>query len=340
MTTTATTDGLPLFDAGITFEDAQRELLELELGDGLPLVPPTAERLARVLEYSAEPTLSWGYLPPLLGELRPEAVAYQSVLAGCPPAALPLLMTALGATLVHEFNLLGVATTTGTPAVAMVVHGDLAHRLGISSSSNCLGPGAHTNGAIGRALSLCLRNIGGAKEGVGDMATMGQPGKFSFCLAEASDSPYPSLATRRGIADGDDAVTILGVSGTAEVLPIGGAATAESILDPIALAMGSAISVSGARAKVSRGQQVFFLPPELATSLAAKGFDIAAIQHYLFKHARVSAVGDEMVALEHVASSAEDIHAIVVGGPGVKITYPPLWSGGTDAITRSVPGII
>ena len=103
------------------------------------------------------------------------------------------MLTAAEATLEPDFNLLGIATTTGTACVALCVHGPIARQLDVNAGTNCLGPGNRANASIGRALQLCIRNIGGARSDTGDMATMGQPGKYTLCFAERNDGPFPTL---------------------------------------------------------------------------------------------------------------------------------------------------
>src|SRR5690606_19315926 len=166
--------------------------------DGLPMVPPTRRRLDRMLVGVREPDRSRGLVPPLFGDLTAAAVAYNCVLAGCVPAELPIGLSAVAAGLDPPFNLLGIQTTTGTPTAAVVVHGPAARALGMNGGTNCLGPGNRANACIGRAVQLCLVNIGGARPGVGDMATMGQPGKYTFCFAESGDSGLSPLHVRRG----------------------------------------------------------------------------------------------------------------------------------------------
>lgn len=332
----AVTDTLPMFEEATAWEEAQAALEAEGLGDGLPLVPPTRRRLERMLTDVAAPDRSYGEMPPLFGELTAAAVAYNCVLAGAGPAALPVVLAAATACLEPDFNLLGILTTTGTTAVAMVVHGATARALGIGAGTNCLGPGNRANATIGRALALVLRNVGGARPEIGDMATMGQPGKYTFCFGESDAAIFPSLPARRGVDEG--AVTVLGVSGTAEVLPLDGGDSPEAILRPAATAMQAAIAVSGAARKPVRGEQVLLLPPELAEQVVRFGWDLPRIQRYLFEAPAISATGDAVAAALPPAQTPEDIHVIVTGGPGIKMTYLPLWAGGTRTITRPVPG--
>ena len=94
-------------------------------------------------------------MPPMFGDITPDAIAYQCVIAGCRPAELPVVLAAAEAILEPDFNLLGIATTTGTACVALCVHGPIARKLGINAGTNCLGPGNRANASIGRALQLC-----------------------------------------------------------------------------------------------------------------------------------------------------------------------------------------
>ncbi len=316
-------DERPLFNDDVPFEDAQERLQAADLGDGLPLVPPTRRRLAAMLAGLGEPSEVRGSMPPLFGDLTAEDVAYQCVLAGCRPGVVPLVLTAAVASLEPEFNLLGVATTTGSAAVAMAVHGPISATLGLNASVNCLGPGNGANATIGRALSLVLRNIGGARPEVGDMATVGQPGKYTFCFAEAAESPFPTMPMRQGLGPTVSAVTVLGVSGTDEVLPDDDRSTPEAILDPVAVIMRASWATNGANRKPGLPNQVFILPPELAGQIAAAGWDLARIQKYLFD--------------KGVAPSPAAIQPIVTGGPGVKMAYLPMWGGDSRPVTRVVP---
>lgn len=316
--------GWPVVAKSTGWESAQQILTDAELSDGLPLVPPTQRRLEAMVAGIANRSESRGMLPPMFGELSPEAVAYQCVIAGARPAELPVVLAAAEAILEPDFNILGIATTTGTACVALCVHGPIARRLDINAGTNCLGPGNRANASIGRALQLVIRNIGGARSDVGDMATMGQPGKYSFCFAERNDGPFPALTARRGLGADVSAFTVMGVSGTAEVLPGDGeGATPEAILSPIVTAMKAEIVMSGIIRKNERGEQVVLLPLEMATKIVRhESWDLGRVQRYLFEQ------GDG------VARAPEAIHPIVTGGAGYKMTYLPIWGGGSQTVTR------
>ncbi|HYD05171.1 MAG TPA: hypothetical protein VEC60_05575, partial [Reyranella sp.] len=308
------------------WEAAQQILTDAELSDGLPLVPPTRRRLEAMVAGVANRSESLGMMPPMFGDLTPESVAYQCVLAGAVPAELPVVLMAAQAVLEPDFNLLGIATTTGSACVALCVHGPIARKLGVNAGTNCIGPGTRANACIGRALQLCLRNIGGARSETGDMATMGQPGKYTLCFGERTDGPFPTLTERHGLGRDVNAITVMGISGTAEVLPGDGeGATPEAILDPVAAGMRAEIVMSSQSRKNQRGEQVFLLPLELAEKIARHdAWDIRRIQQYLFDKG------------QDVAAAPEAIHPIVTGGAGYKMAYLPIWGGGSQTVTRKL----
>ena len=318
--------GQPVVAETAGWEAVQQILTDADLSDGLPLVPPTRRRLDAMIAGVAAGTESAGAMPPLFGDLTAEAVAYQCVIAGCRPGELAVVLAAAQATLEADFNLLGIATTTGTACVALCVHGPIARTLGVNAGTNCLGPGNRANASIGRALQLVIRNVGGARPEVGDMATMGQPGKYTLCFAERNDGPFPTLAARRGLGADVSAITVMGISGTAEVLPGDGeGATPEAILSPIATAMRAAIFMSGMDRKNERGEQVFLLPLEMAGKIVRHdGWDLARVQRYLFDEG------------QGVARAPDAIHPIVTGGAGYKMSYLPIWGGGSQTVTRAL----
>ena len=318
--------GWPVVDEQTGWESAQQILTDAELSDGLPLVPPTRRRLDAMVAGIKGRSESRGLMPPMFGDITAESIAYQCVIAGCRPAELPVVLAAAEATLDADFNLLGVATTTGTACVALCVHGPIARQLGVNAGTNCLGPGNRANACIGRALQLTIRNIGGARPEVGDMATMGQPGKYTLCFAERNDGPFPTLTSRRGLGADTSAITVMGVSGTTEVLPGDGeGATPEAILSPIVTAMRAAIVMSSMSRKNERGEQVVLLPLEMAQKIVRHdGWNLLRVQRYMFDEG------------QGVARAPDAIHPIVTGGAGYKMTYLPIWGGGSQTVTRLI----
>lgn len=323
------------------------ELLAAGHGDGLPVVPPTAARLEAMVAGVGEPDAVLGQVPPLFGELTVRAVAWYAVLAGCRPPALPVMVAAVRAALEPGFNLLGIATTTGAPAVGVLVHGPVARRLEMTRGAGGLGTGNAVNAAVGRAVALALAGIGGARAGLTDMTTIGSPARYTCCTAEAP-RPLPSLAQRRGLGVDVDAVTVLGVGGLVEVLPGEGYREPPSVLGPAAAAMAGAALATGDPARAGRGEQFLLLPPEPAALLGEQGWGADRVAGFLFEQgsALLQASASSLAFRAgvpayaardlQVAASADDVCVVVTGGPGVKMALLPPWSGGSRSVTAAV----
>ncbi len=178
--------------------------------DGLPVVPPTDARILRMLQgTSRKPDEVIGEVPPNLAPITVEKVAVNAVMAGCRPEYLPVVIAALEAALEPVFTMHGVLCTTCFSGPIIVVNGPIAREIGMNSGINCLGQGNRANATIGRALQLIIRNVGGGRPGELDRATLGGPGKYTFCFAEdESDPTWTPLSVARGIAPGKNAVTL------------------------------------------------------------------------------------------------------------------------------------
>jgi hypothetical protein len=189
-------------------EDEIEACIERGWSDGLPVTPPTPERVARMLEGTTrDPQEIVAVVPPDLVECTVEKVAVNAVLAGCRPEYLPVVLACVEAACTDEFNMHGLLATTYFSGPVVVVNGPIAGRIGMNSGGNALGQGNRANSSIGRALQLVIRNVGGGLPGGVDRATLGNPGKLSFCFAEDEDnSPWESLAVERGF--GADASTV------------------------------------------------------------------------------------------------------------------------------------
>lgn len=183
--------------------------------DGLPVIPPTRERVLRMLTGTRRaPQDVVALCPPDLVELTVEKIAINAVMAGCLPEYLPWVITALEAVCNDEFNMHGVLATTMPVGPVIVCNGPGTRAIGMNSGINTFGQGNRANNTIGRAVQLVIRNVGGGRPGEVDRATQGNPGKISFCFAEDElGSPFTSLATARGVTSGADAVTVFAGEG-------------------------------------------------------------------------------------------------------------------------------
>jgi hypothetical protein len=153
-------------------------------------------------------------IPPDLVECSVEKVAVNAVMAGCRPEYLPVVLAAVEAACTDEFNAHGLLATTYFAGPLVIVNGPVARAIGMNSGTNALGQGNRANATIGRALQLVIRNVGGGRPGGVDRATLGNPGKYTFCFAEdEAGSPWEPLAVERGVAAGRSAVTLFAAEG-------------------------------------------------------------------------------------------------------------------------------
>ncbi len=192
------------------WDDPWEACFERGWSDGLPVVPPTDERILRMLGGTErKPDEIVGSIPPNLSPCTVEKVAINAVMAGCKPEYMPVVLGVLEAALDPLFTMHGLLCTTHFSGPLVIINGPIARTIGMNSGVNALGQGNRANATIGRALQLIVRNVGGGLPGAIDRATLGNPGKYTFCFAEdESDPEWESLAERRGIARGKNAVTL------------------------------------------------------------------------------------------------------------------------------------
>ncbi len=191
-------------------EDEMEALFDRGWTDGLPVVPPTEERVLRMLEGTTrDPQEIVATVPPDLIDITVEKVAVNAVMAGCRPEYLPVVLAAVEAACNNEFNIHGVLATTMPVGPVLIVNGPIRRAIGMNSGVNVLGQGNRANSTIGRALQLVIRNVGGGRPGGVDRAAHGNPGKIGFCFAEDEEgSPWTPLSVSRGMAPGTNTVTI------------------------------------------------------------------------------------------------------------------------------------
>lgn len=188
--------------------------------DGLPVVPPTPLRVMRMLQAcDRDPAELIGNIPPDYAPCSVEKAAINAVMAGCKPEYFPLVLTMIEVALEDRFCLHGLLCTTYFSSPVVIVSGPEARRIGMNSGVNALGQGNRANATIGRTLQLVVRNVGGGKPGGIDRATLGSPGKYSFCFSEdESSADWPSLAMDRGFSREESVVSLFAGDGVQGVI--------------------------------------------------------------------------------------------------------------------------
>jgi len=295
------------------------------IGDGLPLIPPTGTAVAAHLatvDVNADtvvygPALTSGRL------LRVRDVAANAVIAGCPPRSFPVVLAALRAMAKPGYRLSQAAITTHPSGNAIILSGVDPEAYGMSAAAGCLGPGHRGNACVGRAVSLSVLHLFGARPGEADLTIFGSPAEFTYCTAEAhSGTPWPSLATELG--DGRPGVFVLKAEAPRNILE-NLALTPEALCDAIAEA---SVSVCSNNSFVP-GDLLVFLNPEHAALFASAGWtrqDLAFAIHHQARLSRQRVTGRGvgpirpryMDALDQlpVTRSPADVHIVVAGAAG------------------------
>jgi len=332
--TDASDPAIAVRELALPEEDVYAEFVRREWCDGLPVVPPTPERVRAMLAGArADGAESLGPMPPLWRECTLEKLAVNAVMAGCEPACFPVIVAAVEAMLDPAFNLYGVQATTHPVAPLVVVNGPCARAIGLHAGSGLFGPGFRANATIGRAIRLILMNVGGGWPGRHDMATQGSPAKFSYAIAEREDaSPWPPLHVGLGFGPEDSVVTVFGGEAPHNVndhVSTTAAGVLNNVAD-VATTLGSNVGWY-----LSQSQLLVVLGPEHAATIAADGFSRADVQRFIYDHARMPLgrlklsgmwgihdwplwmrkATDDAVRLPRVPSP-EDVLVLVAGGPG------------------------
>jgi hypothetical protein len=267
-----------------------RAFYELSLsegwGDGAPLLPPTDDAVLALLAATPHPADHvLCVLPPRYGLATVELIAINAAMAGCEPAAFPFVIAALEGLSVPEWNAFGLTTTTSSVFPMLIANGPSRDALQIDYRAGCMG-GAAGRGSmtIGRAVSLCLRNIGGQRAGVTSRTVFGQPARFGLCFGEWEErSPWPSLAERRGFQPDQDVVTVHGGKGTFPLADIHND-DARDLLFLIAKSLAFPLG-NMYLGNESNGEVVLAINPIWAERFGKSFPDVEAVQRFLQEHA-------------------------------------------------------
>jgi len=296
--------------------------------DGLPIIVPTSQRLATFLDASgfadrAEEEL--GIVTPSNRIATVQNVAVNALMAGCRPEHLGIILAATEGILRDEYVLATVSVTDNSATPMLIVNGPSRGTWGVNSGTNALGPGQHANGVLGRAVRLIIRNIGGARDGV-ETAWCGQPGKFTFCLAEAEEwSPFTPLHQSLGFDADQDVVTVAAIENIVNIVPNN---NGDEPLHPAFFHHFTRVMQAiGTNINFSYGSPVVLLSPGHARRLHAEGYDRTRLQEELWEQSKVPlsdlpwgnlGIGDWTVQDDKVLNFAQpsDLLILVAGSKG------------------------
>ena len=332
----------PLFSKQYEVADAFEAMeLAFEQGwtDGLPVIPPTEERVNASLEYAGRaPTDVLGVVPVRNRVVTAEKVAINAVMAGCKPEYMPVVVAAVEALLDPIYNLHGTSNSTGSAAPLLIMNGPVRHRLGFNSGSNLFGPGNRANATVGRAMRLFLLNVCGAAPGVLDRSTMGHPGQYTYCIAEDEEiNPWEPFHATQGFAQEDSTVMALPA-----LAPLQVSNRYSQRPEDILSAYADVLLAAGA----SQGQVVVIIAPELLKHIKDAGWSRRQVQEFLQRTAQRTAaqwakagriepaegMGENAQKLVPACTNPEGIFIITAGGAaGIWGAVVPLWQGGLRA---------
>ena len=334
------------------FDDVQEAFLARAWTDGLPIIPPTEMKVREMIAGAGGAASEViGIIPPRWAEATLENIAVNAVMAGCLPAHMPVLVTAIAAACDPAFGLYSVQATTHPCGVLVIVTGPLAEALGMNGGYGAFGPGNRANATIGRALRLVLINVGGALPGNGDQATQGSPCKFTYCIAEnEAATPWEPLRIALGFRREDSTVTVFSGEAPHNVNDHV-CSSGENILLTVADTMATiGHNNSGA---IGAGDVLVVLGPEHSRHIADDGISRRDVQEFLFRHAR-NTVGkirhkamwnmnawpdwidtDDDDAEVPIVEKPEDITILVAGGAGKHSCFIPTF-GISRSITRRI----
>ena len=333
--------------------DVQEEFFARNWTDGLPIVPPTPERIDAMLTaagINADKVV--GMVPERSRTISAEKAAINAVMAGCEPKHFPVVLAAIDAMCDPAFGCNTVLTSTGGAALCIVISGPDLEDLGFNSTRNALGPGHRANATVGRALRLIAMNVLGARSDYLDGSSLGHPGKYTMLVAEEPPPEnWAPLRMELGFSETETTVTLLATEGPHQISnQLNG--TVEGILSSLASAMTNPTTYG-----VGKGHQVLLvLGYEHRRILAESGWTKKAIQEYLVEASRVtpSYLESAGIVMEHTTQNdmtpgadgklatvqrLDDIFLITAGSPGAGWSaYIPTWAPTihSEAVTKVV----
>ena len=333
-------------EIGGTVDDAIELCYERGWTDGLPVIPPTEEKVLAFLDFVARHPSDVIGVEPVRGRvITAEKLAINAVMAGCRPEYMPVIIAAVECMVQPEFNLHGSSASTMGSAPLLVINGPIRQRLGFASGHNIFGPGPdrRPNATVGRAIRLILINVLQNHPGVLDLSTLGHPGKYSYCIAEDEEnSPWEPFHVERGFPGDASTVTVFAAQGPAQADPRL-AGTAEQLLTVIADSM--------LGFGIGNEEIVLVVAQQHGGYIKEAGWSKMQCREFLFQRARRTA--EEWAAVYKAASPApgtengmipvcptpEAVVLLAGGGPGgAWSALIPRWTKGvfSKSLTREI----
>lgn len=311
-------------------EQFNRLFLDNRWGDGLPLIPPTPESVRWMLSgTSRSPDEIIGKVAPGNGIASIEKIAINAVMAGAKPEYLPVIIAAMEGLTDENFDLLHMQASVGNFTLAIIVTGPIAREINMNSGTGFLGYGWRANATIGRAVRLCLLNLGRVWPGVNDMANIGRPSPHTFyTYAENEElSPWPPYHVSQGFKPADSCVTVstVGSYGSFGVNQFTGR-TAQELLNDIIKTISQnrrifALFQPGEANPLAHwSKHVMVIYPQAAMELHRLGFTQEGLANYICER---TSVPYEELGPDEVRGIQERIKGSIEGGMILSDMIPP-----------------
>ncbi len=281
-------------------EEVNRFFYRRGWGDGLPVIPPTEEAVAEMLTGTDLPAdYEVAKIVPRLGKATVEAISINAVMAGALPIHLPLIIAGVQAIVEPVTRFDTFQDSQGSWAPFWIINGPVRRDVHVNCRVGALSPGDIANAAIGRALGLIVKNIGGVRKGIEDMGALGNPGKYTMVLGEDEEgSPWEPLHVERGFQKEDSTITVFFPRIFTQSLPAGPGA--------IGILKALADNVQGA------GMVSFVLTSDTAKIVAGEGWTKSQIKEFIVQNAAASGSRSSQ---RHTRLETDGFLVIVAGGP-------------------------
>ncbi|HKD79775.1 MAG TPA: TlpA disulfide reductase family protein [Candidatus Angelobacter sp.] len=276
------------------------EYCRTKFGDALPVIPPTVEKVEAMNAVAGLPAQTViARIPPMYGEATVEKIAANAVMAGCVPEMMRVLLPLVRAACDERFNIHGVQATTHFAAPLVLINGPVRHELGFWWKQNVFSNVTRANSSLGRAFQLILLNIGGGRPDGIDMSALGNPGKFSFCIAEnEEENPWEPFHVTRGLRREQSAVSLFAAEaphGVSEHQATRG----QTVLETISFALATVWSYR----MCLLPEAIVVLGPEHVKTIHRDGFSKEAARQFLFENTGIP------VRYYSATERAEGMHA-------------------------------
>jgi len=291
-------------------EEVNRFFYQRGWTDGLPIIPPTEKAVAEMLTGTdLPPDHVVTKIIPRMGKATVEKIAINAVMAGALPTYMPVLIAAAQALEDPKTRFDTFEVSTGSWAPFYILNGSIRKDININCSSGALSPGDIANAAIGRAMGLIVKNIGGARKAVEDMGVLGNPGKYSLVIGENEEEcPWEPLHVSRGYKKEDSTVTVFFPNSFSQTIP--------TQTDDKGIIQAMINNVRGG------GMAGFLLIPAHARYLASEGWTRKQVMEYIVENAVTTSgpgvpLPSDEGGVRKLFSDTGSLIIVVAGGPGV-----------------------